>query len=185
MIEISDCAFPVTSVKPFVLVLNDDVLLPVEVVELTMLVTVVLFVCVTVVEQVFETSTLLCDPAPLPETLILVSPPQELPDGVGVIVCPGVGVTVGPCVRVGVGVLVGVTVGVILVVGVGKTAAVEKTLLVAVARVVNCANTGGIAVNVASTKNNVITGSFCFIVYFQFVSNPSKPSSQPPSQIHF
>ena len=137
-------ALPVISVNPVELVLPETVLLPVETLLVTVLLTVVLFVCTIVVEQLLFTLTELFDPAPFPETVILVSPPHEFEfDGVGVgmAVGLGVGVEVGPDVGVTVGVAVGVTVVVgvgvreIKSVGVGdvNTFAVEKVLFVAFA----------------------------------------------------
>ncbi len=103
--------------------LNEDMLLPVvDMLDVTV-VTFVVLVCVIVVKQLFVTFTVFVEPAPLPLTFTDVFPPQ--------------GVLVGVFVGFGVGVGVRVIMGVGVTVGVINVAAVEKTLFVAVARVVN------------------------------------------------
>src|SRR4029077_13506494 len=92
--ETTALALPLISVKPVLLVLSDVVFPPVETLDVMVVLVVELFVCVTVVVLLFETLTVLFDPAPLPLILILTV-------GVG-----------GHGVAVGVGILVGVGVGV-------------------------------------------------------------------------
>ncbi len=147
-----ELALPLVTVLEL-FVLFSTVFPPVFVEDVTVVVVFELLLWLIFVLQLLETFAELSDPSPLPEIVIVVSPPQ-VGVSVGVIVgeVVGVGVKVGIGVKVGVGVELGVTVGV----GEIKDSAVANVLLVAVAFAVNWANVFGINVSAITPNKNKI-----------------------------